>query len=229
MPPSLYLEPPRTPQSASLVFVPESTLRERYIASGTPTFPSRGDIPALSSQPAGHQSAYQQGDEDVSRVLEAQCIYLTFPAVHVPSNGPVLSPITEHSNLSSSSTIISFLLRLCFNYKQLNYHLYNKSAAPYPDLTGHHHGFFISDDIREELHRKSENVWFMPSQQTGLPDEVHNYHSLVPLEPMGPDRRKYFGHWTTACYRATSTLDGCVYVLRRVESKRVMKLMLSFA
>jgi hypothetical protein len=105
------------------------------------------------------------------------------------------------------------------NYEQLNYHLYNKSAAPYPDLAGTHHGFFISDDIREELHRRSENVWAMPSQPTGLPEEVHNYHSLVPLEPTGPDRRKYFGHWATACYRATSTLDGNVYALRRVESE----------
>ncbi|KIM29212.1 hypothetical protein M408DRAFT_15958 [Serendipita vermifera MAFF 305830] len=104
----------------------------------------------------------------------------------------------------------------------LNHHLYNKSTAPYPDLSGTHHGFFVSDDIREDLHRRSENLWSIPPQSTGLPDEVHNYHSLAPLEPTGPDRRKYFGHWATSCYRATSTLDGAVYALRRIENFRLI-------
>jgi PAB-dependent poly(A)-specific ribonuclease subunit 3 len=53
---------------------------------------------------------------------------------------------------------------------------------------------------------------------------LHRYHSLVPLEDdsanQARDRAKVFGY-PTALYKATSTADGIVYAIRRVEGHRV--------
>jgi PAB-dependent poly(A)-specific ribonuclease subunit 3 len=51
-----------------------------------------------------------------------------------------------------------------------------------------------------------------------LPDELQGYHSLVPLENAGGERRK-FGNWYSTVYRAVSSTDGTSVVLRRIESK----------
>jgi PAB-dependent poly(A)-specific ribonuclease subunit 3 len=55
----------------------------------------------------------------------------------------------------------------------------------------------------------------------GLPDETQGYHSLVPLESTGSERRK-FGNWYSVVYRATNASDGGVHALRRVESALVI-------
>jgi len=49
-----------------------------------------------------------------------------------------------------------------------------------------------------------------------LPDELQGYHTLVPLESISGERRK-FGNWYSTVYRATGK-DERGYVLRRVES-----------
>lgn len=62
-----------------------------------------------------------------------------------------------------------------------------------------------------------------------LPDEVHTYHSLVPLEEVdgaatmdagggvGGVRRKWFMGCSSVVYRATNRADGTVVALRRIE------------
>lgn len=95
---------------------------------------------------------------------------------------------------------------------QLNFHLY---TSPRPEALSHR--YFISDEIREELQRRSETVRAAPPNGLGLPEELQGYHSLVPLEPIGAERRK-FGNWYSTLYRATNSSDGVTYVLRRVES-----------
>lgn len=77
--------------------------------------------------------------------------------------------------------------------------------------------YFISDDIREELQKRSETIHTGPAMGLGLPEELQGYHSLVPLENSNGDRRK-FGSWTSTVYRAINSKDGLPYVLRRVES-----------
>ena len=108
--------------------------------------------------------------------------------------------------------IFSSIDHLSQLYAQLNYHLY---TLPRPEALAHK--YFISDDIREELQRRSETIHTTAPPGLVLPEELSGYHTLVPLEPIGADRRK-FGNWYSTVYRAMSTNDGVTYVLRRIES-----------
>lgn len=77
--------------------------------------------------------------------------------------------------------------------------------------------FFISDSIREDLQKRSETIQTTPAPGLGLPEEIQGYHSLIPIEPVVPEKRK-FGSFMSVTYRAISSKDGLPYVLRRVES-----------
>jgi PAB-dependent poly(A)-specific ribonuclease subunit 3 len=94
----------------------------------------------------------------------------------------------------------------------LDYHLYSH-PAPNAFLSTH----FVSDVIREELHKRSEASQLVPLPGHNLPDELQGYHSLALLEPSVTERRKFFS-WYSTVYRATSSNDGVSYALRRVES-----------
>lgn len=98
---------------------------------------------------------------------------------------------------------------ICF---QLNYHLY---TLPVPKAEGRK--FFISDDIREELLKRSETIHQGPAPGLPLPEEVQGYHSLVPLEMPNTEKRKIMS-WSTMTYKAIKTSDGRAYALRRIES-----------
>ncbi|RDX44097.1 hypothetical protein OH76DRAFT_1458144 [Lentinus brumalis] len=106
---------------------------------------------------------------------------------------------------------------MTYTRQPLNYHLY---TLPRPEALAHK--FFISDDIREELQKRSETVHTTAPAGLGLPEELQGYHTLVPLEPLGGERRK-FGNWYSMVYRATSSNDGSTYVLRRIENFRLMQ------
>jgi PAB-dependent poly(A)-specific ribonuclease subunit 3 len=95
---------------------------------------------------------------------------------------------------------------------QLNYHLYTQ---PRPESLQHR--YFISDNIREELQKRSEAVYTGPPAGLNLPEETQGYHSLMPLESTAGERRK-FGNWYSTVYKAVNTADGLPYVLRRIES-----------
>ncbi|KAI6015704.1 kinase-like domain-containing protein, partial [Pisolithus marmoratus] len=66
----------------------------------------------------------------------------------------------------------------------------------------------------------SESVHTIPSIPCYVPEELQGYHSLVPLEPITPERRKFVS-WFSTVYRATSVNDGAAYVLRRIENFRL--------
>ncbi|KAI0077690.1 hypothetical protein K474DRAFT_1063340 [Panus rudis PR-1116 ss-1] len=102
-----------------------------------------------------------------------------------------------------------------FVRQPLNYHLYTQ---PRPEHLQHR--YFVSDDIREELTRRSETIHTGPAPGLGLPEELQGYHSLVPLEPVAGDRRK-FGNWYSVVYRAINSKDGLTHVLRRIENYRL--------
>ncbi|KAI6015683.1 hypothetical protein EDC04DRAFT_2608684 [Pisolithus marmoratus] len=97
----------------------------------------------------------------------------------------------------------------------VDYHLYTN---PIPDTFAPSH--FISDNLREELQKRSESVHTIPSIPCYVPEELQGYHSLVPLEPITPERRKFVS-WFSTVYRATSVNDGAAYVLRRIENFRL--------
>lgn len=72
----------------------------------------------------------------------------------------------------------------------LQYHLYNPPLPHVSNLHPQHlsaHAFFLGTDHREELQRKNDAAHFTSTKPgldtSGLPDELHVYHSLVPLEP----------------------------------------------
>jgi PAB-dependent poly(A)-specific ribonuclease subunit 3 len=72
----------------------------------------------------------------------------------------------------------------------LQYHLYNPPLPHVSNLHPQHlsaHAFFMSNEEREELQRKNEAMHAsVPPPELGgpsLPEELHVYHSLVPLEP----------------------------------------------
>ena len=101
---------------------------------------------------------------------------------------------------------------------QLNYHLYTQ---PRPESLQHR--YFVSDDIREELQKRSEAVYAAPLPGLNLPDELQGYHSLLPLEAIVGERRK-FGNWYSTVYKAVNSTDGLPYVLRRIESRLFSRL-----
>ncbi|KAK9777275.1 putative PAN2-PAN3 deadenylation complex subunit PAN3 [Seiridium cardinale] len=102
------------------------------------------------------------------------------------------------------------------------YHLYAPVGQHRSDLTPYQrqpHDFFMSNDLREELQRKSADARQV-LHNSQLPD-VQPYHSLVPLE--GPKNNQYSLFGSTVCwvYKATSKKNGHVYCLRRLQATRV--------
>lgn len=139
----------------------------------------------------------------------------------------------------------------------LHYHLYAPPLPHVSNLHPHHltaNAFFLNPNQREELQRKQEAMLasVAPPELGGpnLPEELHVYHSLVPLEHPGPgapstmgmppglidprmgapgangatgasgDHSRVFGYRSHS-YKATCTLDGKRYVLRRLEGFRL--------
>lgn len=63
---------------------------------------------------------------------------------------------------------------------------------------------------------------FYLAHDLGLPQEVHVYHSLYPLQhsqmAMPGEASSFFGH-PTSVYKAVSGADGRTYVLYRIEGR----------
>lgn len=85
----------------------------------------------------------------------------------------------QHGNASASVKL----------RQPLQYHLYNPPMPHVSNLHPQHlsaNAFFMSDEEREELQRKNEALHAgVPPPELGgpkLPEELHVYHSLVPLE-----------------------------------------------
>ncbi len=74
--------------------------------------------------------------------------------------------------------------------------------------------------MRTDLQLRSEIIHTAPAPGLNLPDELQGYHTLVPLESVAGERRK-FGNWYSTVYRATGK-DGHAYVLRRVSGMLIL-------
>ncbi|KAI9317732.1 hypothetical protein BX666DRAFT_1857342 [Dichotomocladium elegans] len=110
----------------------------------------------------------------------------------------------------------------------LQFHLYNTVAATTPNMSRASkmlpsqrtiQSLFMPDTLHEELTRFNEAILRTgPVPELGLPDQVHMFHSLYPLE--GTDRlgqTSLFFNIPISIYKATSMIDGQPYVLCRVE------------
>lgn len=109
-------------------------------------------------------------------------------------------------------------------HQHLLYHLY---TVPLPHVSNLHphqktvHSFFMSDKLREELTERNEAiVRNVPTQDLHLPQQVHVYHSLFPLDEHHERSNKTFGY-STKVYKVTCSLDAKPYVFRRIEGFRL--------
>ncbi|KAF9204526.1 PAB-dependent poly(A)-specific ribonuclease subunit 3 [Haplosporangium sp. Z 27] len=109
-------------------------------------------------------------------------------------------------------------------HQPLQYHLYNTPLPHVSNLLPHQktiHGFFISDTLREELHRKNEMILqTVNAQEYGLPEEIHEYHSLYPLDLTQEKSTEVFGYQSSV-YKSMCSVDGRTYALRRIEGFRL--------
>ncbi|KAL8733118.1 MAG: hypothetical protein Q9166_002310 [cf. Caloplaca sp. 2 TL-2023] len=109
------------------------------------------------------------------------------------------------------------------NYpQQLQHHLY-AALPPHRELSQPNQrtarDFFIPEDLRQTLVRKSE-ASRMTIPNSTLPPNIAHYHTLVPLVHNSQKSDGLFGYKSHA-YRATSGNDGQIYCLRRLQGYRV--------
>ena len=109
------------------------------------------------------------------------------------------------------------------SYKHpLNYHLYasvgprRENMQPYQRASA---DFFIPDNIRDDLHKKSEAALQVFANST-LPQTVEHFHSLVALDTSGQRGATTF-EYPSWIYKAMSSKDGHTYALRRIEGFRL--------
>lgn len=118
---------------------------------------------------------------------------------------------------------------------KVQYHLYAPIGPHREDLLPYQrnaHDFFMPEKLREDLQKKSEaSLQTMPSMIALLPVQwldysncfedsqlptLDNYHSLVALDTTHHKNATVFGYpsWV---YKATSSKNGNLYCLRRLE------------
>lgn len=103
-------------------------------------------------------------------------------------------------------------------FQPLQYHLYaslppnKKNLAPNERSI---HDFFLNDKLREDLQKKQQAA-LQTLPDSNLPQQLHSYHSLVPLNMHRERANRIFGYpsWV---YKAFCKSDGQTYALRRIE------------
>ena len=130
----------------------------------------------------------------------------------------------------------SYYQNSSFTPAEPSYHLYAPISPHKGTLTPQQrasHDFFIPDDLREDLQRKSAAaLQILPSKlynlgvevvvvnspsDSGLPPRVDFYHSLVPLDTSTDRKNAALFGYPSWVYKAMNQHDGNHYVLRRLE------------
>ncbi|KAH8131555.1 hypothetical protein FP744_10002002 [Trichoderma asperellum] len=151
---------------------------------------------------------------------------LSYDPFGLPNQSMVTTPYNPYAEdhgamTSAASTYFAAQNAYAAPSQPLQYHLYapvgpyREDIMPYNRLS---HDFFISETMREDMQKQSEATWqVMPGSQ--LP-HLDNYHSLVALDTTHRKNAGIFGYpsWV---YKATSSKDGKVYCLRRLEGFRL--------
>lgn len=135
--------------------------------------------------------------------------------------GPAPSPLGGMGNMGSSqASDFMFAGGLSASSYALNHHLY--APAPPPrlamSLSDHQtnvNDMFIPNNLREELMKKNEATLQTLPQLT-LPDQVGDYHSLVPMDSTFTQPSKVYD-MPSYVYKATSNVNGVTYALRRLD------------
>ena len=75
---------------------------------------------------------------------------------------------------------------------------------------------YMHQPVRQPVSRYTPPIRALTPGPTGLPTELGVYHNLVPLGAPPGQGSRVWGH-PAPVYKATSTVDGNVYALRRIE------------
>ncbi|CAO3616932.1 unnamed protein product [Mucor hiemalis] len=102
------------------------------------------------------------------------------------------------------------------------YHVCPPKLPHVANLSTHHRmaqSFFIPDNLREQLLKRNEAAIITKSaRESGLPEEVHVYHSLYLLDDKPG---KILGH-SSWVYKAISRINGKNYTMIRIEGFRLV-------
>ncbi|KAI1330045.1 PAB-dependent poly(A)-specific ribonuclease subunit PAN3 [Xylariaceae sp. FL0255] len=111
----------------------------------------------------------------------------------------------------------------------LLHHLYLPTPSARDSLQGHQrsiYDFFLPENLREESQKKSDAARQVLPQQPGVTAiTLLQYHSLVPLKPIKQNKNlqhtQSIFEYPTWVWKATSSTDGNVYCLRRIQGFRL--------
>ncbi|XP_065668599.1 PAN2-PAN3 deadenylation complex subunit pan3 isoform X2 [Hydra vulgaris] len=82
--------------------------------------------------------------------------------------------------------------------------------------------YFMSQQIRMEL-QKQRSFLMAESKEPGLPENIENYHSLLPLENIkNPKQGQKLLGYASSCYRVMNSKDGLHYCMRRIHGFRLL-------
>ncbi|KAI8988053.1 hypothetical protein BDF20DRAFT_853589 [Mycotypha africana] len=116
----------------------------------------------------------------------------------------------------------SYYYNSAIAYNQLLYHQCAPTLPHISNLSLHQRilqSFNVPENLKEQLLKRNEiSLHNKRAKNLKLPEEVHVYHSLCPLEEKPG---KLLGH-ASWVYRATSKVDGKLYTLIRIEGFRLV-------
>ncbi|KAI9492444.1 hypothetical protein BDB00DRAFT_828120 [Zychaea mexicana] len=142
-----------------------------------------------------------------------------------PQQAQPQSPAASHMMTMMQPDAYYYMGTPMFTRQPLQYHLYTSGLVPVADPLPHQRAiqsFFMPDKLRESLTQRNEaTLLSAPARELGLPQEVHVYHSLYPLEEQNSQNSQFFGH-SSRVYKAVSSVDGCTYTLVRIEAFRLI-------
>ncbi|KAI9351675.1 kinase-like domain-containing protein [Pilaira anomala] len=102
------------------------------------------------------------------------------------------------------------------------YHQYQPTLPHIANLSTHHRvaqSFLIPDNLKEQLLKRNEiSILTVSAKERGLPDQVHVYHSLYPLEDT-PGNILGHASWV---YKAVCKTTGKHYTMVRIEGFRLV-------
>ncbi|KAI8086057.1 uncharacterized protein BX664DRAFT_334810 [Halteromyces radiatus] len=200
------------------VFVPKSVSDNPVpLRTGTPmSAPVQPETPIESSESDGHV----QDPNIMPTLTHSFSQFDLSPAI--PPNFQPPMPQDMMNMMPPGAVDPYFYMNHGYPRQPLQYHLYTSALPHVANLHPHQRSiqsFFIPDHLREQLTRRNEAILATPpAGHDNLPQEVHVYHSLCPLEDQPG---QFFGHpsWV---YKATCSVDGRTYALVRIEGFRLV-------
>ncbi|KAF2104553.1 PAB-dependent poly(A)-specific ribonuclease subunit pan3 [Rhizodiscina lignyota] len=220
-----------SPKAASAaIFTPKSTKTANFTPAPAPPVPQ---VREPSAEWGSHDfQEFIPGAYDVTQIqdmnaqqsmLNSYDPFTVQPPVPGMSNGNQNAQINPYAAQDAANLAGTQFFQPNNGFAQpLQYHLYAPSGPSKEHLLDYQrtaYDFFIPEDLREDLHRKSEATrQILP--QSSLPAQVDVFHSLVPLDTNHQRNALLFGY-PTWIYKAVSSKDGSTYALRRLEGYKL--------